>query len=50
LPVFALGGVTAARLPELRAVGCAHVALIGAILQAIDPERAAREMLRGDVF
>ncbi|PKN12815.1 MAG: thiamine phosphate synthase [Deltaproteobacteria bacterium HGW-Deltaproteobacteria-4] len=47
LPVFALGGVSVARLPELRAAGCAHVALIGAILQAVDPEEAARGLLRG---
>ena len=47
LPVFALGGVTMARLSELRAVGCTHVALIGAILQAIDPETATEELLRG---
>ena len=47
LPVFALGGVTAARLPELRAAGCRHVALIGAILQAGDPETAAQDLLRG---
>ena len=45
LPVFALGGVTAARLPALRAAGCQHVALIGAILQAVDPETAARDLL-----
>ncbi|MBW6463617.1 MAG: thiamine phosphate synthase [Firmicutes bacterium] len=47
LPVFALGGVTAARLPELRGGGCSRIALIGAILQAVDPEKAAREILRG---
>lgn len=47
LPVFALGGVSEARLSELRAAGCTHVALIGAILQAADPEVAARELLRG---
>jgi thiamine-phosphate pyrophosphorylase len=47
LPIFALGGVTVARLAELRAVGCRHVALIGAILQAVDPEKAAEELLRG---
>jgi thiamine-phosphate pyrophosphorylase len=45
LPVFALGGVTAERLPELRAAGCTHIALIGAILQAVDPETAARDLL-----
>jgi thiamine-phosphate pyrophosphorylase len=49
LPVFALGGVTAERLPELRAAGCTHIALIGAILQAIDPETATEELLRGIV-
>lgn len=47
LPVFALGGVNTARLPELRAVGCTHVALIGAVLQADDPEMAARDLWRG---
>jgi thiamine-phosphate pyrophosphorylase len=47
LPVFALGGVTVARLPELRTAGCTHIALIGAILQAVDPEKATRELLRG---
>jgi thiamine-phosphate pyrophosphorylase len=47
LPVFALGGVSAARLPALRAAGCQQVAVIGAILQANDPEGAARELLRG---
>jgi thiamine-phosphate pyrophosphorylase len=47
LPVFALGGVTNERLPELRAAGCTHIALIGAILQAIDPETATRDLLQG---
>ena len=47
LPVFALGGVSAARLPELRAAGCQQAAVIGAILQAVDPEEAARGLLRG---
>lgn len=46
LPVFALGGVTAARLPELRAVGCQRVAVIGAILHSVDPEVAARDILQ----
>lgn len=49
LPVFALGGVTLPRLAELRAAGCTRVALIGAILQAVDAERAAWEILRGMV-
>lgn len=46
LPVFALGGVTAARLAELSAIGCQHVAVIGAIQQAIDPQAAAQSLLR----
>lgn len=45
LPVYALGGVTAAHLPALRAVGCTHVALIGAILHALDPAVAAQNLL-----
>ena len=47
LPVFALGGVTNERLPELRAAGCTHFALIGAILQAVDPEKATQDLLQG---
>ncbi|MBE0503049.1 MAG: thiamine phosphate synthase [Desulfuromonadales bacterium] len=47
LPVFALGGVNVTRLPELRTAGCRQVAVIGAILQAVDPEAAAAELLRG---
>jgi len=46
LPVFALGGVTLARLPELRAGGCARVALIAAILSADDPMAATQLLLR----
>jgi len=47
LRIFALGGVTAARLPELRAAGCQSVAMIGAILLTVDPGVAARDFLRG---
>jgi len=45
LPVFALGGVTAPRLPELFAVGCRRTACIGAILAAPSPAAAARSFL-----
>lgn len=45
LPLFALGGVTAAHLSELRAAGCTRVALIGAILHAVDPAVAAQSLL-----
>jgi thiamine-phosphate pyrophosphorylase len=43
LPVFALGGISLARLPELLPTGVAGVALIAGILAAADPQRAARE-------
>lgn len=46
LPVFALGGISAERIPELLAAGCRHVACIGAILFAGDAERRAKEMIR----
>ena len=43
LPVFALGGVTPARIPELRAAGASGAAAIGALLSAADPTAAARQ-------
>jgi len=45
LPVFALGGVTAERIPELLETGCRRAACIGAILTATHPEAAARTFL-----
>jgi thiamine-phosphate pyrophosphorylase len=45
LPVFALGGVTLERLPELLAAGSHGVALIAAILVAADPAAAATAIL-----
>ena len=41
-PVFAIGGITLQRLPELKAAGARRVALSTAIIAADDPERAAR--------
>ena len=46
LPVFALGGVNTACLPELLSTGCRRAACIGAILAAPSPETAARDLLR----
>ena len=46
LPVFALGGVVATRIPELIAAGCCRAACIGAVLAAPSPECAARALLR----
>ncbi len=42
IPVFALGGVTRERLPELLLSGVRHVALISAILTAPAPRREAQ--------
>ncbi len=41
VPVFAIGGITARNLPQLRSLGVAHVAVSAAILRAEDPEAAA---------
>jgi thiamine-phosphate pyrophosphorylase len=45
LPLFAIGGVTAGRVPDLREAGADGVAAISAILTAPDPGRATREFL-----
>jgi thiamine-phosphate pyrophosphorylase len=45
LPVLAIGGVTAAEVPELRASGAAGVAVIRAILGAADPAVVTRALL-----
>jgi len=42
--VLALGGVTAARLPQIRALGFDGVALLGAVWQADDPVAAFCEI------
>jgi thiamine-phosphate pyrophosphorylase len=45
LPLVALGGVTAARAPEVRAAGAAGVAVIRAWLEGDDPTAAVRALL-----
>ncbi|MEV4629061.1 thiamine phosphate synthase [Micromonospora sp. NPDC049523] len=45
VPVIAIGGVTAARVPELLAAGAYGVAVVGAICAAVDPARATTELL-----
>jgi thiamine-phosphate pyrophosphorylase len=45
LPVIAIGGVTAARVPELREAGAAGVAVIRALLEAQDPAAATKALL-----
>jgi len=44
-PVIAIGGVTAARVPELLAAGAYGVAVVGAVCAAPDPARAAAGLL-----
>jgi thiamine-phosphate pyrophosphorylase len=44
LPVFAIGGITAERVAEVRRAGAAGVAVISAIIAAEDPARAARAL------
>lgn len=44
LPAVAIGGVTAADVRALIAAGAAGVAVIGAVLQAADPEAATRTL------
>jgi thiamine-phosphate pyrophosphorylase len=44
VPCVAIGGITAARVPELRAAGAAGVAAISAVFGAPDIERAARAL------
>lgn len=46
IPIVAIGGVTAARIPELRAAGAYGVAVISAVWDAPDPVQAARELVR----
>jgi thiamine-phosphate pyrophosphorylase len=45
VPVIAIGGITAARVPALRAAGAYGVAVVGALSQAADPARATAELL-----
>ncbi len=45
VPLVAIGGITAERLPEVRGAGADAWAVIGAIARAADPVRATRELL-----
>ena len=47
VPVIAIGGVTAARVPALRAAGAHGVAVIGAVSGAADPAGAAAALIGG---
>ncbi|MCZ7435374.1 thiamine phosphate synthase [Micromonospora sp. WMMC241] len=45
VPVIAIGGVTAASVPALRAAGAYGVAVVGALSSAADPAHATAELL-----
>ena len=44
IPVVAIGGIDAGRVPEVLAAGAAGIAVISAILGADDPGKATREL------
>jgi thiamine-phosphate pyrophosphorylase len=46
LPLFAIGGITVAQLPELRAQGIDRIAVCSAILQSEDPAKATSALRR----
>ncbi len=46
VPVFAIGGIKAARVPEVLETGAHGIAMISAISAAPDPAQAARELRR----
>lgn len=45
LPTFAIGGITVERLGTLVALGVRRVAVASAVTRAVDPPRAARELI-----
>jgi len=45
IPVVAIGGINKSNIAEVMAAGADAVALISAVLQAADPEAAARELV-----
>jgi thiamine-phosphate pyrophosphorylase len=45
VPVIAIGGITAERVPELLAAGVHGVAVVGAVSDAADPSVATRRLL-----
>ncbi|GII22049.1 thiamine phosphate synthase [Planosporangium mesophilum] len=46
VPVIAIGGITATRVPDLTAVGAHGVAVVGAVCDADDPAEATVELLQ----
>ncbi len=46
VPIFAIGGITLERIPQVRGAGAYGVAMISALSAAADPAHAAREIAR----
>ncbi len=46
LPVFAIGGISPSRIPELKATGVSRIAVATAITRADDPESATRTLIQ----
>ncbi|MGB9735749.1 MAG: thiamine phosphate synthase [bacterium] len=46
IPIYAIGGITIDKLPELKRHNIHGIAVISAILNTHDPEQAAREFIR----
>lgn len=44
LPIFALGGIKSSHIPQLQSAGAAGIALISAIISAVDPQAAAENL------
>ncbi|PWK11351.1 thiamine-phosphate pyrophosphorylase [Tumebacillus permanentifrigoris] len=44
IPVLAIGGITMENIDEVLATGVAGIAVIGAVMADLEPERAAREL------
>lgn len=44
VPLVSIGGITAARVPDVRAAGADAWAILGALCQAADPAQAARSL------
>jgi thiamine-phosphate pyrophosphorylase len=45
VPVFAIGGITEQRIPELKKAGVKQFAVSSAVISAADPQDAAKRMM-----
>ena len=45
VPVVGIGGIDIARAPDIARAGAAGAAVVGAVMSAEDPQRAAAELM-----